>query len=149
LFGEIILKSKFTPLRGEERDGKRLIVYAFEPKATPPREGDLSDRISGDMKGKMWISPEAQEIVRMEFTGVSALSLGWGLLGNVKGFDGYLEQKMVRGEAWLPSHQEFVANGRELLKGYQIRQVSEYGDYLKATTDVFQQIHAPKAATAQ
>jgi hypothetical protein len=85
----------------------------------------------------------------MEFTGVSTLNLGWGLLGTVKGFDGYLEQKMVRGEAWLPSHQEFVANGRELWKGYQMRQVSEFTDYLKASTDVFQQIHAPKVASTE
>lgn len=149
LFGEIILKSKFTPLKWEERDGKRLMVYAFEPKSTPARQGDLMDRVAGDMKGKMWISPQEAEIVRMEFTGVSALNLGWGLLGNVKGFDGYLEQKMVRGEAWLPSHQEFVANGREFFKGYQLRQVSEFTDYLKASTDVFQQIHAPKVASTE
>jgi hypothetical protein len=144
LFGDIILKSKFTPLQWEERSGKRLIACAFEPKSRPARQGDLMDRVAGDMKGKMWISLEDQEIVRMEFTGVSSLSLGWGVLGSVKGFDGYVEQKVVRGEAWLPSHEEFVASGRELVKGFRMRQVSDYSEYLKATTDVFQKVHAPK-----
>jgi hypothetical protein len=44
--------------------------------------------------------------------GVSAQSLGWGFLGNVKAFYSDLEQKMVRGGAWPPSHHEFVAGGR-------------------------------------
>jgi hypothetical protein len=144
LFADIILKSKFTPVRWEEHEGKRLMVYTFEPKEAVAKQGDLMDRIAGDMKGKMWISADDEEVVRMEFTGVSELSLGWGLMGNVKGFEGYVEQKRIRGEAWLPSHEEFVANGRQFVSGFRMRQVSEYSDYLKASTDVFQQIHAPK-----
>lgn len=143
LFADILLKSKFTALRWEERDKKRLLVCAFEPKTAPARQGDLSGRIAGDMKGTMWISPEDAEIVRMEFTGASPLSLGWGFLGNVKGFEGFVEQQKVHSEVWLPSHQEYVAYGRELISGFRIRQVNDYTDYLKATTDVFQQIHAP------
>jgi hypothetical protein len=144
LFGDIILKSKFTPLDWEDRDGKRLLICAFEPKVAPAKQGDLMERVAGDMKGKMWIDLDSSEVVRLEFVGVTPLNLGWGVLGNVKGFDGYLEQKMVRGEAWLPSHQEFTANGRDLMKGFRMRQVSEFSEYLKATTDVFQKIHTPK-----
>jgi hypothetical protein len=38
-----------------------------------------------------------------------------------------------------------VAQGREIVQGFRIRQVSEFTDYLKATTDVLQQVHAPNA----
>jgi hypothetical protein len=145
LFGDIILKSKFTPLRWEEKNGQRLLVCSFEPKSQRP-QGDLNSRIAGDMRGKMWISPEDAEIVRMDFTSVSPINLGGGFLGNVKGFDGFVEQQKVHGEAWLPLHQEFVANGREIVKGFRIRQVSDFSEYLKATTDVFQQIHNPSSA---
>jgi outer membrane lipoprotein-sorting protein len=145
LFSDIILKSRFTPLRWDDIHGKRMIVYAFEPKSPPRRQGDLAGKVAGDMKGTMWISPDDAEIARMEFTSVSSLSLGLGFLGNVKGFEGFIEQQKVHDEIWLPSHQEFVAQGRQLVAGFRIRQVDESSDYLKASTDVFQQIHSPNA----
>jgi outer membrane lipoprotein-sorting protein len=145
LFSDIILKSRFTPLRWDDIHGKRMIVYAFEPKSPPQRQGNLTGRVAGDMKGTMWISPDDAEIARMEFTSVSSLSLGLGFLGSVKGFEGFIEQQKVHDEIWLPSHQEFVAQGRQLVAGFRIRQVDEFSDYLKASTDVFQQIHSPNA----
>jgi outer membrane lipoprotein-sorting protein len=145
LFSDIILKSRFTPLRWDDIHGKRMIVYAFEPKSPPQRQGSLAGKVAGDMKGTMWISPDDAEIARMEFSSVSSLSLGLGLLGNIKGFEGFLEQQKVHDEIWLPSHQEFVAQGRQLVAGFRIRQVDEFSDYLKASTDVFQQIHSPNA----
>jgi outer membrane lipoprotein-sorting protein len=145
LFSDIILKSRFTPLRWDDIHGKRMIVYAFEPKSPPQRQGNLAGKVAGDMKGTMWISPDDTEIARMEFSSVSSLSLGLGFFGNVKGFEGFLEQQKVQDEIWLPSHQEFVARGRQLIAGFHIRQVDEFSDYLKASTDVFQQIHSPNA----
>jgi hypothetical protein len=145
LFSDIILKSRFTPLRWDGIHGKRMVVYAFEAKSSPRRQGSLAGRVAGDMKGTMWISPDDAEIARMEFTSVSPLSLGLGLLGSVKGFTGFIEQQRVHDEIWLPSHQEFVAQGRQLIAGFRIRQVDEFSDYLKASTDVFQQIHPPNA----
>jgi hypothetical protein len=141
LFGDIILKSKFAPLKWEEIDGTGTLVYAFEPKAQPLRHGTVDDKIASDMKGKMWINPDAEEVVRMEFASVSPL--GMNFLISVKSFQGVLDQRKVNGEVWLPSRQDFIAQGRELVKGFRIRQVSEFSEYLKATTDVFQQIHAP------
>ena len=145
LFSDVILKSRFTPLRWDDIHGKRMIVYAFEPKSPPQRQGNLAGKVAGDMKGTMWISPDDAEIARMEFTSVSSLSLGLGFLGSVKGFEGFIEQQKVHDEIWLPSHQEFVAQGRQLVAGFRIRQVDEFSDYLKASTDVFQQIHSPNA----
>lgn len=146
LFGDIILKSKFAPLRWEEVEGASTVVYAFEPKSQPVQRGSSNEKIAGDMKGKMWIKPEAAEVVRMEFA--SAAPLGLNFFVNVKSFQGFVEQRKVKDEVWLPSRQELVAQGREIVKGFRIRQVSEFSDYLKATTDVFQQIHAPGAASA-
>jgi hypothetical protein len=143
LFADIILKSQFNPLRWEDVGGTAMMVYSFAPKVQPTRHGSSDEKIAGDMKGTMWINPEAAEIVRMEFTSVS--SLGLSLLVNVKSFQGFVEQRKVGGEVWLPSHQDFVAQGREIVKGFRIRQVSEFTDYLKATTDVLQQVHAPNA----
>jgi hypothetical protein len=144
LFGDIILKSKFEPLRWDEVDGSPAIVYSFEPKAQPLRHGTADDKIASDMKGKMWINPDAAEVLRMEFTSVS--SLGLNFLVSVKSFQGVVDQRKVNNEVWLPSRQDFVAQGRQIIAGFRMRQVSEFSDYLKATTDVFQQIHAPNSA---
>ena len=144
LFADIILKSKFEPLRWEDVDGTPAIVYSFEPKAQPLKRGSEDDKIASDMKGKMWINPDAGEVVRMEFTSVSPLGLNF--LVSVKSFQGVVDQRKINGEVWLPSRQDFVAQGRQLVAGFRIRQVSEFSDYLKATTDVFQQIHSPSTA---
>lgn len=147
LFAEIIARSNFTPLRWDQVNGATVVVYAFEPKSKSRPTGNLTEKIAGDLKGKMWISPEEKEVLRIEFASVSPLSLG--LLGNVKGFQGVTDQQKFHGELWMPTRQEYVAEGRELFKGFRIRQVSEFSDYLKATTDVFQQIHSPSESSAQ
>jgi hypothetical protein len=107
LFADIILKSRFAPLRWDTVSGVPTVVYSFEPKAQPTRHGINDDKIAGDMKGTMWVDPEDGEIVRMEFVSVSSLSLGF--LVNVKGFQGFVEQRKINGEVWLPSRQDFVA----------------------------------------
>jgi hypothetical protein len=143
LFANIILKSQFTPLQWEDVDDTPTVVYSFAPKEQPIRHGSSDDKIAGDMKGKTWINPEAAEIVRMEYASVSPLGLNFLL--NVKSFQGFVEQRKVSGEVWLPKRQDFVAQGREIVKGFRIRQVSEFSDYLKATTNVFQQVNASNA----
>jgi len=146
LFADIIARSNFAPIEWQEIDGLKTVVYVFEPKSTSRQKGSLTDRIAGDLRGKMWISPEEKEIVRIEFASVSSLSLGMGVLGNVKGFHGFTDQRKVHGEIWMPTRQEYTAEGRQLITGFRIRQVDEFSDYLKATTDVFQQIHSPAAS---
>jgi hypothetical protein len=143
LFGDIIAKSQFNPLRWEDVNGTSTVVYSFAPKAQPTRHGSTDEKIASDMKGTVWVNPEAAEIVRMEFVSVSPL--GMNFLVNVKSFQGFVEQQKMSGELWLPKRQDFVAQGREIVKGFRIRQVSEFSDYLKATTDVFQQVHVPNA----
>jgi hypothetical protein len=146
LFADIILKSQFTFLRWDSVEGVPTVVYSFAPKAQPARHGTSDEKIAGDMKGTMWINPQAAEVVRMEFCSVSALGLN--PLVNVKSFQGFIEQRKVNGEVWLPSRQDFVAEGREIVKGFRIRQVIEFSDYLKATTDgleVWQRVRAPQA----
>ncbi|MGA8272934.1 MAG: hypothetical protein WB919_15335, partial [Candidatus Sulfotelmatobacter sp.] len=41
LLADIVLKSRFTPLRWDDTMGKSMIVYTFEPKSPVQRKGDL------------------------------------------------------------------------------------------------------------
>jgi hypothetical protein len=144
LFADVIVNSEFNPLRWEDVNGAGVIVYSFVPKSRPVRHGNSDQKIASDIKGKMWINPEDAEVTRMEFN--SAEPLGLSPLLHVKSFRGFIEQRKVKGEVWLPSRQELVAEGREVIvKGFRMRQVSEFTDYLKATTDIFQKIHSPNA----
>ena len=144
ILSDIIAQSTFTPLRWERKDGLETVVYAFEPKSVSRPRGTLTERIARDLRGQMWISPDEKEVVRIEFASVSSLSLS--MLGNVKGFHGFTEQQKVHGELWMPIRQEYVAEGRELFKGFRIREVSEFSEYLKATTEVFQQVRTRDAS---
>jgi hypothetical protein len=99
LFSSIIAQSSFTPLRWEQINGLNTVVYSFAPKSTLGLKGSLPDRIAGDLKGKMWISPDEKVILRIEFASVSSPSLG--VLGNVKGFHGITEQEKIDGELWM------------------------------------------------
>jgi len=47
LFTDIILRSRFTPLRWDGMQGQRMIVYAFEPKAPVQSGGELGGRLAG------------------------------------------------------------------------------------------------------
>jgi hypothetical protein len=144
LFADIIARSEFKPICWDQVDGLETVVYSFEPKSASHLRGSLSEKIASDLKGKMWVSPEEKEVLRIEFSSVSQLNLG--LLGNVKGFQGVAVQQKLNGELWRPTKQEFVADGREFFSGFRIRQVDEFTDYLKATTDVFQQVHTSPAS---
>src|SRR3984957_6477251 len=116
LFADIMVKSQFNPLRWDKVGGASAVFFSFAPKSPPIRHGSSNEKLAGDMKGTMWINPETAEVVRMEFSSVSALGLNF--LVNVKNFQGFVEQRKVNGEAWLPSRQDFVAQGRELVKGF-------------------------------
>jgi hypothetical protein len=142
LLADIITRSNF-PLGANRCIKDSCLLLA--PKAVTRSQGTLTERVAGDLKGTMWVSPDEKEVVRVDFASVSSLTLG--VLGNVKGFQGSTEQQKLNGDLWLPSRQVYIANGRELVSGFRIKQVSEYGDYLKATTDVFQQVHSATASS--
>jgi hypothetical protein len=111
-FGDIIVKSQFRPLRWEEVNGTPTVAYSFSPKSPRVRRGSSDEKIASDIKGTMWIDVMDAEVVRLEFS--RAAPLGLRLFVNVKNFQGFIEQRKVRGEIWLPSHQELVAQGRAL-----------------------------------
>ena len=136
LFTDILGKSRLTPLRWESRKEQRVIVYAFEPKSLLKDHGNLGSRIAGNLKGTVWVSPADGGIVRMEFRSVSALSLGF--LGSVKALDGFVEMQRTDHGVWLPFHQEFVVQGKNVVlfvtgirysRSFRIRKVDELSSY--------------------
>ena len=140
---DVIANSSFTPLRWEGIQGTRAIVYALEPKFPSKRSGGLAERVLADTKGKMWISPEEEEVVHAELDNVSSLSVGPLGLVRVKSFHEIFDQQKVRGEIWFPARIELEAEGRKLIQGFRLRQATEWSDYRKATTEVVQHILSP------
>lgn len=142
LFTDILGKSRLTPLRWESGKEQRVIVYAFEPKSLLKDHGNLASRIAGNLKGTVWVSPADGGIVRMEFQSVSAPSRRF--LGSVNALDGFVEMHRTEHGVWLPVHQEFVVQGKNVVifvtgirytRGFRIRRVDELSEYLKIPSD--------------
>jgi len=120
-FTDILGKSRLTPLRWENRNEQRVIVYAFEPKSLPKDNGGPGSRIAGNLKGTVWVNPADGGIVRIEFQSVSALSLGF--LESLKALDGFVEMHRTEQGVWLPLHQELGCarqKRRPICYGHQI-----------------------------
>lgn len=54
-----------------------------------------------------------------------------------------MNSSRVESEIWPPSGQEHMAQGRDLFRGFGIRQVTVSSEYSKATLDIFQQLPPP------
>jgi hypothetical protein len=114
-FSEILGRSRLIPRESSELDGTTIVVFSFEPQSPVAKHGDLENRIAGDLKGTIWVSPKDASIVRFEFRSVLPISLGWGYLGRMDFLEGSIEMRKIGDNLWLPVRQEFVAQGKNVV----------------------------------
>lgn len=114
-FSEILSKSRVVPVRWSEVDGKPVILFSFEPQAPVAKRGDLENRIAGDLKGTVAISPGDASIVRMNFRTASPIALAMGFQGRIDSLEGSVEMEKASNDLWLPNHQEFVTQGKNVV----------------------------------
>jgi hypothetical protein len=109
----------------------------FKPKADfkpKTREGKALQHIGGSA----WIAEDDHELARLEAEIIDPISIGAGILAKVnKGSTVVLERRKINGEIWLPVKTEATLNAKVLmLKGYNLREVSEYSEHRKFGVDV-------------
>jgi hypothetical protein len=119
-------------LRREIIDGHSTIVLSFKarPGSKPKtRDGKMWQHIAG----KVWVSEEDYQLVRMDAEIIDSISIGFGLLAKVhKGARLFAERRKLNNEVWLPSKVEASVSGRLLLlKGINLHQINEYSDHRK------------------
>jgi hypothetical protein len=124
-------------VRRDNLNGISTILVTFKPKSDfkpKTREGKILQHIGG----RAWIAEDDHELARLEAEILDPISIGAGILAKVnKGSTVVFERRKVNGEIWLPMKEAATVNARVLLlKGFNLREASEYSDYKKFGVDV-------------
>jgi hypothetical protein len=124
-------------VRREILNGISTILVTFTPKADfkpKTKEGKNLQHIGG----RAWIAEDDHELARLEAEIVDPISIGAGILAKLnKGSTLAFERRKINGEIWLPVKEEATLNAKVLmLKGFNLREVSEYSEHKKFGVDV-------------
>ena len=87
--------------------------------------------------GKAWVDEQDHQIVRVEIEVTDTISIGLGILARLqKGASIVEERRKFNNEIWLPVRAEVTLNAKILLlKGFNIREITEYSDHRKYSVD--------------
>jgi hypothetical protein len=132
-----ILKAlDFQLVRRETIDGQPTILLSFKPRPKYKPADDLT-KILYHTQGRVWVSEDDYEMVKVEAQVIDPISFGLGLLAKVQaGSMGVFEWRKVNNEIWMPSKEDFTAKVRILLvKGEHVREIHEYYDHKKYVVD--------------
>jgi len=124
-------------VRREMLHGTAAILVTFKPK--PDFKAKTSEgKILQHIAGRAWIAEEDHELAQLEAEVVDTISIGAGLLAKLnKGSTLSFERRKINGEIWLPVKAEATLNARLLLlKGFNLREISEYSEHKKFGADI-------------
>jgi hypothetical protein len=124
-------------VRRDILNGISTILVTFKPRPDfkpKTKEGRILQHIGGSA----WIAEDDHELARLEAEIVDPISIGAGILAKLnKGSTIAFERRKINGEIWLPVKSEATLNAKVLmLKGYNLREVSEYSEHKKFGVDV-------------
>ncbi len=124
-------------VRRDILNGISTILVTFKPKTDfkpKTREGKILQHIGGSA----WIAEDDHELARLEAEIIDPISIGAGILAKVnKGSTVVFERGKINGEIWLPVKEEATLNAKVMmLKGLNLREVSEYSEHKKFGVDV-------------
>jgi hypothetical protein len=124
----------FVIHRRESFEGRPAIVVRFTPKpsARPEtRQGTLARQFAG----WIWVDEAAREVVRVEATAISDLTMGFGLIAKLqKGASATVSRARVDGATWLPTSVHLTGSGRAmLLRRLTINHAIEWLEYRRVT----------------
>jgi hypothetical protein len=122
----------FQLVRREVIDGYSTLLLSFKPRVKYKPTDDVT-KILYHTEGRVWVSEDDYEVVKIEAHVIDPISFGLGLLAKVQaGSMGVFEWRKVNDEIWMPSKEDFTAKVRILLvKGQHAREIHEYSDHKK------------------
>ena len=111
-----------------------LVSFKTKPDYKPKTRGG---KILQHIAGRAWIAEDDHELAKIEVEVIDPISFAAGLLAKLqKGSTAVFERRKINGEIWLPVREEASVNGRIfLLKGLNVRDITEYSDHRKYTVD--------------
>jgi len=138
---EMVLDDTFAIYKAEiigreNLNSRELIRVKFTPQTGYNPKTDEGERML-HVAGQAWVSEEDHQIARVEFNIIDPISIGFGLLAKLqKGSSITAEREKFNDEIWLPVKNEITINARVLLlKGFNLRVVTEYSDHKKFSVD--------------
>jgi hypothetical protein len=136
-WNEVVKAFDFGEVGRETMEGRSARVFNAIPRAQyVPEDSDFA--LLKKIKGKIWVDVADDQVSRADVEFIEDIRLVGGLLAKVnKGGTFTVLQKKVNDEVWFPSHSEILVNGRLLLfKGFNLKIVSDFGNYRKFETSV-------------
>lgn len=122
----------------ENVDGRPAIVLQFRPKVPMTYKPKTFDgKNMQHVAGKVWVDEQDHQIARVEAEVTDTISIGLGILARLqKGAAITAERRKFNDEIWLPVRTDIRLNAKiMLLKGFNIRQITEYSDHKKYSVD--------------
>jgi hypothetical protein len=119
----------------EDLRGRSVIQLKFTPQDGYKPKTDEGQRMP-HVAGRAWVSEEDHQISRVELNIIDPISIGFVLAKLQKGSSITAEREKFNDEIWLPVKNEVTINARVLLlKGFNLRVVTEYSDHKKFSVD--------------
>ena len=122
----------------EDIDGRTAIVFRFEPR--PNYRVKLKPaRHLQKTQGRLWVSEEDHQMIRLEFDLMESLSIGGGVVARVhKGAHFEFQREKVNDEIWLPSESRMSGSGRVfMVKRLRLDETWKYSNHQKYSADTF------------
>lgn len=130
---------EFKTIAREERDGRKTLVFAFEPrkdmesKASSDRAADALARI---LTGRVHIDEADKRVARIEARNAPGQGASVATGVKVGTFELLMEYRAIDGRVWLPRKVVTTAAGRAFLfKTFRIRTTTTYSNYRRFTVD--------------
>lgn len=125
----------FRLIGEEEIDGVKTWVIEGRPRAGY-RGHSKQSAYYLKMKGRIWVSKDDYQPVKIEAESIDTIALGAFLVRLGKGAHVHLEFARVNGEVWLPKEIRFGGAARiVLVKGLRLETDISFSDYKKFTTE--------------
>jgi hypothetical protein len=125
-----LLEAFLFQCEGKETiNGYAAWVYQFEPRpGFKPR--DRASEILTGLAGKLWITEEEHQPIRLTGTLLTDVDYGAGIFGSLKkGSTLTMEQADIGNGLWFPTFNLITYKANLLIKGTHQRQISQYSEY--------------------
>ena len=130
---------EFKTVGREERDGRRTLVFDFEPRRKPESktQGDrAADAVTRILTGRLHVDESDLRVARLEARNAPGQKASVATGVKVGSFELLMEFGVVDGQVWLPRKVVTLATGRAFLfKTFRIRNTTTYSNYRRFRVD--------------
>lgn len=133
---EVFRLFEFDMTCREDINGRTAIVFRLEPR--PDYHVSVkSARYLQKMRGRLWVSEDDHQMIRLELDLMETLSVGGGLVARLhKGTHLEFQREKINDEIWLPSESRMSGSGRVfMVKRFRVDETRRYSNHQKYSTD--------------